>query len=111
MLAAGQRLQSSEVRSFELHHVNALWQLDFHYGSRKVLTRHGTWLTPMALVVDDNYLGRSTTTILAGDLSTGMGLRVARVALLRIEGVWRCPADASTGHRGPRTWNIESSGM
>src|SRR5207253_10067403 len=34
-----------------------------------------------ALLVDDNYLGRSTTTILAGDLSTGMGLRVARVAL------------------------------
>jgi putative transposase len=45
MLAAAQRLQSREVRSFELDHVNALWHLDFHYGSRKVLTRHGTWLT------------------------------------------------------------------
>lgn len=54
MLAATQRLQSREVRSFELDHVNALWHLDFHYGSRKVLTRHGTWLTPMALAVLDD---------------------------------------------------------
>jgi transposase InsO family protein len=54
MVAAAQRLQSREVRSFELDHVNALWHLDFHYGSRKVLTRHGTWLTPMALAVLDD---------------------------------------------------------
>ena len=54
MLAAAERLQSREVRSFELDHVNALWHLDFHYGSRKVLTRHGTWMTPMALAVLDD---------------------------------------------------------
>jgi len=54
MLAASERLQQREVRSFELDHVNALWHLDFHYGSRKVLTRHGTWMTPMALAVLDD---------------------------------------------------------
>ena len=43
-----------EVRSFELDHVNALWHLDFHHGSRKVLTRQGTWVTPMALAVLDD---------------------------------------------------------
>ncbi|MGZ9032352.1 MAG: hypothetical protein ACXW2G_13335, partial [Burkholderiaceae bacterium] len=33
-------------------------------------------------VVDDNYLGRSTTTILAGDLTPGWICGVATVALL-----------------------------
>ena len=54
MLAANERLHAREVRSFELEHVNALWHLDFHYGSRKVLTRRGSWVTPMALAVLDD---------------------------------------------------------
>jgi len=54
MLAASEHLQSREVRSFELDHVNALWHLDFHRGSRKVLTRQGSWGTPMALAVLDD---------------------------------------------------------
>ncbi len=54
MLAAAQHLQSREVRSFELDHVNGLWHLDFHHGSRKVLTRAGAWATPMALAVLDD---------------------------------------------------------
>lgn len=53
-LAARNRLEQLEVRSFELDHVNALWHLDFHHGSRKVLTRKGLWVTPMLLgVIDD----------------------------------------------------------
>lgn len=53
-LAARDRLEQREVRSFELDHVNALWHLDFHHGSRKILTRQGTWSTPMLLgVIDD----------------------------------------------------------
>ena len=53
-LAARDRLEQLEVRSFELEHVNALWHLDFHHGSRKVLTRKGLWVTPMLLgVIDD----------------------------------------------------------
>lgn len=53
-LAARERLERLEVRSFEVDHVAALWHLDFHHCSRKVLTRQGAWVTPMLLgVLDD----------------------------------------------------------
>lgn len=53
-LAARDRLERLEVRSFEVDHVCALWHLDFHHGSRKVLTRGGDWVTPMLMgVIDD----------------------------------------------------------
>jgi len=53
-IAARDRLERLEVRSFEVDHVGALWHLDFHQGPRKVLTRAGTWMTPMLLgVIDD----------------------------------------------------------
>lgn len=53
-LAARDRLERLEVRSFEVDHVSALWHLDFHHGSRKVLTRQGAWATPLLLgVIDD----------------------------------------------------------
>lgn len=53
-LAARDRLEQLEVRSFEVDHVCALWHLDFHHGSRKVLTRAGVWVTPMLMgVIDD----------------------------------------------------------
>jgi putative transposase len=53
-LAARDRLERLEVRSFEVDHVCALWHLDFHHGSRRVLTRQGVWVTPMLLgVIDD----------------------------------------------------------
>jgi transposase InsO family protein len=51
---ARDRLAAREVRSFEVDHVGALWHLDFHHGSRRVLTRAGTWVKPMLLgVIDD----------------------------------------------------------
>ena len=53
-LAARDRLERLEVRSFEVDHVDALWHLDFHHGSRKVLTRAGEWVTPMILCVIDD---------------------------------------------------------
>ncbi len=53
-LAARDRLERLEVRSFEVDHVGALWHLDFHHGSRKVLTRQGEWVTPMILCVIDD---------------------------------------------------------
>jgi putative transposase len=53
-LAARDRLERLEVRSFEVDHVNALWHLDFHHGSRKVLTRAGQWVTPMIMCVIDD---------------------------------------------------------
>jgi len=37
-IAARDRLEQREVRSFEMEHVGALWHLDFHHGSRRVLT-------------------------------------------------------------------------
>ncbi|MHB1528000.1 MAG: transposase family protein [Acidiferrobacteraceae bacterium] len=53
-LAARDRLEQLEVRSFEVDHVGALWHLDFHHGSRRVLTPEGIWVKPMALgVIDD----------------------------------------------------------
>lgn len=53
-LAARDRLERLEVRSFEVDHVCALWHLDFHHGSRRVLTRQGEWVTPMLLgIIDD----------------------------------------------------------
>jgi transposase InsO family protein len=53
-LLARDRLDRLEVRSFEVEHVSALWHLDFHHGSRRVLTRAGTWVKPMLLgVIDD----------------------------------------------------------
>ena len=51
---ARDRLEQLEVRSFEVDHVSALWHLDFHHASRKVLTRTGAWVKPMLLgVIDD----------------------------------------------------------
>jgi transposase InsO family protein len=53
-VAARDRLEQLEVRSFEVEHVAALWHLDFHHASRRVLTRAGTWIKPMLLgVIDD----------------------------------------------------------
>lgn len=53
-LLARDRLERLEVRSFEVDHVSALWHLDFHHASRRVLTRTGGWVKPMLLgVIDD----------------------------------------------------------
>jgi transposase InsO family protein len=43
-----------ETRSFEVAHVHGLWHLDFHEGSRSVLTKAGEWHKPQLLgVLDD----------------------------------------------------------
>ena len=53
-IQARDRLERLEVRSFEVDYVSALWHLDFHHASRKLLTRTGTWVKPMLLgVIDD----------------------------------------------------------
>lgn len=52
---AAQRLESREVRSYEADHVLALWHLDFHHGSRKVLTPAGQWVRPLLLGVLDDH--------------------------------------------------------
>jgi putative transposase len=51
---AEQRFETHEVRSFESTHVHGLWHLDFHCGSRRVLTADGHYKKPQLLgVLDD----------------------------------------------------------
>ncbi len=73
---AERRLQNLEVRSYEVEHVHGLWHLDYHHGSRKVLTPGGRWVTPVLLgVIDDHsrlichlqwYLDETTETLVHG---------------------------------------------
>ncbi len=47
-------LQEREIRSYEVEYVLQLIHLDFHHGSRKVLTRRGVWIKPLLVgFVDD----------------------------------------------------------
>src|ERR1700678_4800333 len=53
-IAARDRLEQREVRSYEVEHVLQLLHLDFHHGSRKVLTRSGTYVKPLLVgFIDD----------------------------------------------------------
>src|SRR5271163_4353329 len=52
---AERRRQAREVRSYEAQYVGALWHLDFHHGSKKVLTAGGLWLRPIALGILDDH--------------------------------------------------------
>jgi len=48
------RLASHEVRSYEMEYVHAMWHLDFHHGSRKVVTKQGRLVVPKLLgMLDD----------------------------------------------------------
>lgn len=47
--------QPREVRSYEVEYVGGLWHADFHYGSLKVLTAAGTWVTPVLLAFLDDH--------------------------------------------------------
>ena len=46
---------TQEVRSFEATHVGALFHLDGHQGSLKVLNGRGEWISPLALCVIDDH--------------------------------------------------------
>ncbi|MDP3939179.1 MAG: DDE-type integrase/transposase/recombinase [Deltaproteobacteria bacterium] len=53
-IAARERLEQREVRSYEVEHVLQLMHLDFHHGSRKVLTRRGAYVKPLLVgFIDD----------------------------------------------------------
>jgi len=54
-LIAAERLEHREVRSFEVDHVHALWHLDFHHGSRKILGKDGKWHKPLLLAILDDH--------------------------------------------------------
>jgi len=53
-IVAAERRESREVRSYEAEYVGSLWHLDFHHGSRKVLTSRGQWQRPIALAILDD---------------------------------------------------------
>ena len=54
LIRAEARLRHLEVRSYEAEYINGLWHLDFHDGSRAVLTPRGRWVKPVLLgVLDD----------------------------------------------------------
>lgn len=53
-IAAAARLESHEVRSYEVDHVHGLWHLDFHHGSRKILGKDGQWHKPLLLAILDD---------------------------------------------------------
>ena len=92
---AAQRLESHEVRSYEAEYTHALWHLDFHHGSLKVLTDSGEWITPLLLgVIDDHsrlvchlqwYLDETTQSLVHG-LSQAFQKRALPRALMTDNG-------------------------
>ena len=44
-----------EIRSYENEYVNGLWHLDFHYGSREIITSTGEIARPICLAVIDDH--------------------------------------------------------
>jgi len=87
--------EARETRSYEVTHVHALWHLDFHDGSRKVLTASGEWKTPQLLgILDDHsrlcchmqwYLDETAETLAHG-LSQAMAKRGLPRAVLMDNG-------------------------
>jgi putative transposase len=53
--AAEARFENREIRSYESEYVNALWHLDFHHGSVRVLTAPGQWVYPLLLGILDDH--------------------------------------------------------
>ena len=47
-------LAEREIRSYEVQYVLQLMHLDFHHGSRKVLTRTGEWIKPLLVAFIDD---------------------------------------------------------
>lgn len=83
-IAAADRLDEREVRSYEASHVNGLWHLDFHHGSLPVLLPSGELQRPLCLgILDDRsrlachvqwYLAEGTRELVHG-LSQGFQKR------------------------------------
>jgi putative transposase len=49
------RVETREIRSYESEYVNALWHLDFHHGSLRVLINKGRWIYPLMLGIIDDH--------------------------------------------------------
>lgn len=87
----GPELEVRETRSYECTHVHGLWHLDFHEGSRRVLTPAGTWETPWLFgCLDDRsrccchlqwYLVESAQTLVHGFCQACLKRRLPRAAM------------------------------
>jgi transposase InsO family protein len=107
-LRTEQRLATVEVRSFEVEHVNGLWHLDFHQGSRKVLTAQGQWVPAYLLgVLDDRsrlaahlqwYLAETAETLAHG-LAQAIQKRGLPRALMTDQGAAMLAAETQRGLR------------
>lgn len=53
--AAERRYEAREIRGYESEYVNALWHLDFHHGSLRVLLPKGQWVYPLLLGILDDH--------------------------------------------------------
>jgi transposase InsO family protein len=74
------RYEAFEVRSYQSEYVNALWHLDFHHGSARVLLANGQWVYPLLLGILDDHsrLGCHAQWYLAEDTQAlGHGLSQA----------------------------------
>ena len=49
------RFEAKEIRGYESEYVNALWHLDFHHGSLRVLRSDGQWIYPLLLGILDDH--------------------------------------------------------
>lgn len=95
-----------EMRSFEVERVHALWHLDFHQGSRKVLLQDGKYKTPLLLgILDDRsricchlqwYLEETSEALVHG-LSQAIQKRGLPRALLTDNGAPMLAAETTEG--------------
>ena len=53
--ATEHRFAHRETRSYESQYVNALWHLDFHHGSVRILLDNGQWAYPLLLGTLDDH--------------------------------------------------------
>ena len=76
---AAERLETREVRGFELDYVHSLWHLDFHHSSLPILdTKKGKWHKPLLLAIMDDrsrlvchaqwYLDEAAQTLVHGQM-------------------------------------------
>ena len=100
------RIEAREVRSYEATHVHGLWHSDFHFGSRKVITRAGTLEVPKLLGMLDDlsrvgchaqwYLDEETESFVHG-LGQGFQKRGLPSALMTDNGAAMKAAETQAG--------------
>jgi transposase InsO family protein len=104
--AAEHRFENREIRSYESQYVNALWHLDFHHGSVRVLLDNGQWVYPLLLgTLDDHsrlcchaqwYLSEGAEELCHG-LSQGLQKRALPRALMSDNGSAMLAAETVQG--------------